>query len=49
MRNFDNAPYELNFSIGYALFPYDGEEASQIIKMADKRMYMEKNKTRTSA
>lgn len=49
MRNFDNVPYELNFSIGYALFPYDGEEASQIIKMADKRMYMEKNKTRTSA
>ena len=35
-------PYPLSFSIGYALYPEDGENDSQLIKSADARMYQDK-------
>lgn len=46
MKNNGNPPYVLEFSIGYAIFPEDGQDISQIIKTADKRMYLEKGNNR---
>lgn len=44
MKNDDEVPYKLSLSIGYALFPDDGQDAARILQLADERMYMEKNK-----
>lgn len=44
VRNTGNPPYMLGFSIGYAIFPDDGQDTEKILKVADKRMYDEKGK-----
>ena len=43
MGHDDNTPYQLNFSIGYALFPEDGQNDAHLIQVADRRMYLEKH------
>ena len=36
-------PYQLSFSVGYAIFPEDGENDAQLIQTADRRMYLDKH------
>lgn len=44
MKNDEKVPYRLSLSIGYALFPDEGNDAARILQLADERMYIEKNK-----
>lgn len=46
-NNTGDIPYKLSFSVGYALFPDDGQDASQILQKADERMYMEKSRIKS--
>lgn len=39
-------PYKLSLSVGYGMFPDDGQDITKVIEVADERMYLEKNKTR---
>lgn len=41
-----NVPYKLSFSIGYAILPDDGQDLAQVIKIADERMYIEKDRAK---
>jgi diguanylate cyclase (GGDEF)-like protein len=41
-------PYNLSFSTGYALFPEDGQSDSQLIQVADQRMYQEKHQKQSA-
>ncbi len=34
----------LSLSIGFAIFPQDGEDAESLLAEADRRMYLEKQK-----
>lgn len=45
MKSIENVPYKLSFSIGYAIFPYDGQNIAKIYQVADERMYIDKGKS----
>lgn len=40
--NIDSQIIELNISIGYSIYPDDGEDIDSLIKQADSRMYQDK-------
>lgn len=42
MKDGEDIPYKLSFSVGYGIFPDDGIDAARILKMADERMYHDK-------